>query len=377
MPVTGEGRREVLFVAEAPGKTEDIEGTQLIGDAGQYLRRVLRSLKFDLDEGGWKTNALICRPPKNRRPTMAEVEFCRPNVLRAIRDLGPHTVVLLGASAVDSVIGHLWKGDNRPLGTWVGWRIPCQELNVWLCPTWHPSFLLREDNPVFNKQFWNHLQQAIECDTRPWPAEPPNWTADVQRVFDPEKAAAWVQKIIAQQSGAVAFDYETNMLKPDGKDACILSCAVAWGHREPEQCVAFPWHGAVIGAMRELLRSPIPKIASNLKFEDRWTRKEFGHRVRGWAWDTVIGAHVADNRQGITGLKFQSFVRLGMPVWNDRVEQFLKTKGNETVNAAIREIELEDLLLYNGLDALLEFRVAISQMNELGFSIPWSCDEQN
>jgi len=193
----------------------------------------------------------------------------------------------------------------------------------------------------------------------------------VRQVLDPAKAAKWLRQAATRTTGAVAWDYETNMLKPDGPDARIVSCAIAWGRTEPERCIAYPWHGEAIQATGELIRSPIPKIASNLKFEDRWTRKEFGHHVRGWAWDTMLAAHVLHNRPAITSVKFQAFVRLGMPVWNDKTERFLKSKGDAGVNQILREIEIGDLLLYNGLDALIEFRVAIDQMRELEHPIPW------
>jgi len=371
MPVTGNGARGVLFVAEAPGEREDKEGTQLIGKAGERLRRVLRSLRFDLDKDGWKTNSITCRPPRNRKPTTAEVLHCSPNLNKAIRSLKPKVIIPMGAAAVAGVVGPVWKKDPGPMGRWAGWCIPCNELNAWVCPTWHPSYILREDDKVLDRQFKKHLKAAIEHDEHPWPTGPPTWAAAVQRVADPGKAARWLRKAASTRIGAVAIDYEANMLKPEGPDAKIVSCAVAWGRREPERCIAFPWHGDAIKAMGELLRSPVPKIASNIKFEDRWTRKAFGHRVRAWVWDTMLAAHVADNRPWITSVKFQAFVRLGVGVWNEKIEPFLKTKGTETVNRILEEINIEDLLLYNGLDALLEFYVATDQIRELGYPLPW------
>jgi uracil-DNA glycosylase family 4 len=371
MPVAGNGNCSVLFIGEAPGADEDDQGRPFVGKAGKRLRQVLKSLQFVLDDDGWVTNALICRPPKNRKPTSAEVGYCRPNLLAVIKELQPIVIVPLGAVAVSAVIGSLWSEDVGVISRWTGWRIPCQQLNAWVCPTWHPSYLLRENDPVLDRQFEAHLTTAIGLADRPWPVGPLDWAADVQRVLDPVRAAKWLRQAVGCCSGAVAWDYETNMLKPDGPDARIVSCAVAWGRREPERCIAFPWYGEAVTAMGELLRSPMPKIASNLKFEDRWTRKEFGHRVRAWAWDTMLAAHVADNRPSITSVKFQAFVRLGVPLWNDRIEPFLKTRGDETVNRILREIEIEDLLTYNGLDALHEFRVAVDQINELGFAIPW------
>jgi hypothetical protein len=340
MPVTGKGARNVLFVAEAPGEEEDKVGVQLVGNAGKRLRRVLYSLRF-------------------------------PNISKAIRDLKPMVIIPMGASAVTSVIGPVWREDTGSMGRWAGWNIPCNKLNAWVCPTWHPSYILRENDKVLDRQFKEHLRDAISHTCHPWPTGAPNWLAAVQRVTDPARAAEWIRKAAHVRTGAVAWDYETNMLKPDGSDARIVSCAVAWGRRKPERCIAFPWHGPSIKAMGELLRSPIPKIASNLKFEDRWTRKEFGHRVRAWAWDTMIAAHVCDNRPGITSVKFQAFVRLGVPVWNDKIDPFLKAKGDSAVNRILEEIDLMDLLLYNGMDALMEFKVAVDQIRELDHPWPW------
>ena len=372
MTPAGVGARRVLFVGEAPSRDDDEAGAPFKGSSGKYLRRVLRSLHFNLDADGWATNAIICRP-HGRGPTPAEVTFCQPNVTKAIKKLNPDVIVPMGQAAVTGVLGPVWKDDIGTMERWAGWRIPCQALNTWVCPTWSPATVERADDPVLTKQFTKHLAAAVGVHGRPWPDGPPNWGNDVHIELDPGAAATWLRRCAAQaeECGAISWDYETNMLKPDGPDAIIATCAVAWGRTEPEKCIAFPWHGEPRRVMESILRSPIPKIASNLKFEDRWSRKEFGRRVYGWAWDTMVAAHVCDNRQATTSVKFQGFVRHGIPVWNDKVEPFLKTHGGETVNSVLREIDINDLLLYKCLDAIIEFRVAIDQMRELGYPIPW------
>src|SRR3990167_7733579 len=74
MPYTGEGRKKILVVAEAPGRKEDEKGTQLIGQDGQLLRQTLKQLDIDLDWDCWKTNAVICRPPNNITPKEEQIE---------------------------------------------------------------------------------------------------------------------------------------------------------------------------------------------------------------------------------------------------------------------------------------------------------------
>lgn len=370
MPVSGQGERRILIVCDAPGVEEDETGTAFADQSGSYIKNVLRGLRVDASVDVWKTNAVICRP-RIHTPTQAQIIYCRPNMTRTIKTLKPDVIIPMGQQAVESVLGGVWKESVGAMARWAGWCIPSHTLNAWVCPTWHPDFVMQENDEVITRQFRDHIKKAVSHTAKPWPTGPPQWAKEVKRVMDPDKAAAWLRKCATQERGAIAWDYETNMLKPDGPDARIVSCAVAWGRKDPERCIAFPWTGDAVVAMGELLRSPIQKIASNLKFEDRWTRKAFGHRVRAWVWDTMVAAHVLDNRPAITSVKFQSFIRLGTPVWNEKVEPFLKSKGDATTNKIFEQIDIYDLLTYNGLDALLEFRVAVDQMNEMGYPIPW------
>ena len=78
-------------------------------------------------------------------------------------------------------------------------------------------------------------------------------------------------------------------------------------------------------------------------------------------------AHVLDNRPGITGLKFQAYVNMGQPPYDDKVGSYLKSAGSSIPNR-IHEVDPKELLLYGGLDSLLEFRLAKIQMRRMGTS---------
>lgn len=372
MPVIGTGKRRVLFVSETPSTCEDEGNGGWSSKSGKFLRRTLGNLGFDLDSDAWGTWAVICKTPAARRPKVPEIKACAPNLLKAIRTLNPDVIIPLGSSAVRAVIGPLWKRDTGEIEKWAGWQIPCTELGAWVCPTWAPIALMRESNPVLDRQFKVHLRAAIAHEEAPGHVGPATTRSAVHCEPDVGKAARWLRKCCQQRSGAIAWDYETNCLKPDAAEAKIVSCSVAWGRTNVERCIAFPWHGEVIPAMSALLRSDLPKIASNLKFEDRWTHAKLGHGVKNWAWDTMIAAHVCDNRPGITSVKFQAFVRLGTAVWNDKVSPFLKSAPGRKLNRIFEEIDLMDLLLYNGLDSVEEFRVACAQIEELGAVRPWN-----
>lgn len=358
--------------------TEDSQGRPFVGDSGQELRSSLAKIGVDLDRDCWTTNSLICHPweegekgKRNRTPTDKEIDWCRPNVIRAIEELKPETILLLGMSAVKSVIGWAWQESVGEMGRWIGWRIPSVKLNSWLCPVWHPSFVMRVDygnsaaiadwkgereNPT-RKVIWErHLKRAFKLQGRPW-KEAPVWS-DPQSVkveLDVGLAAKWIRRMIGWNK-PVAFDYETNMLKPDSAKAEIVCCSVSDG----EVSVAFPWHGEAKRAMRELLKSNVPKIASNLKFEDRWTRKEFGFSPRNWLHDTMIAAHVLDNRGSISSIKFQAFVLLGVDSWDEKIKGQFKDGGD-----LVKAVGLERLLRYCALDSLYEWHVCMKQRRKL------------
>ncbi len=358
MAVTGKGRKQILVVAEAPGSTEDRDGTQLVGPTGQLLRKKLRRLGMDLDRDCWKTNAVICYP-NGIKLTAKHIKDCRFHLLRTIRELKPDVILLLGGKAVASLIGWLWGEAPGKIERWVGWKIPCQKLNAWICPTWHPAYLLREKNSELDLWFHRHLEVAVGLSGRPWPDGPPDYPSQVKRLYEPVGASEAILRMI-EGGRPIAFDYETDRLKPDHPDASIISCSVSDG----KTTIAFPWVGEVVPAMGKLLRSDQPKIAANMKFEERWTRRVFGHSVRNWVWDTMQVAHILDNRRGVSKLKFQAFVYFGVGKYDNEVKNHIEGEGGNGPNR-LRETDMADLLLYNGLDSLLEWKLAKMQRKEL------------
>lgn len=359
MPVSGKGRKEILIVAEAPGKLEDEEGVQLIGEPGKYLRQLLLKFDVDVDRDCWKTNSLICHPPEGRSPTNDEIDYCRPNVTAAIKELNPRIVIPLGAAAVRSVLAPFWKENVGALGDWVGWRIPVQENNTWITPNYHPSYIIQSEKekngPVKKVWFERYLEQTLLLEKRPW-GKLPRWEEQIRIVIDPREAAEWIRKI-TRAGGPSSFDYETNMIKPDRKEAEIVSCAICWRGRET---VAYPWVGEAIEATKEYLISDSPKLGANTKFESRWSFAKLGVEVNNWKWDTMILSHVLDNRGDINSVKFQSFVRLGVSPWDEIVKPYFEAENSDGTNN-IRRIDLRTLLKYNGQDAVYEYFLACEQ----------------
>lgn len=366
MEPTGKGRRKILVIAEAPGEEEDERGIQLVGNSGKWLMSCMAKHGIDMRKDCWLTNALICRPPGNKIPKPEMIEWCQPNLRNTLEELQPEIIIPLGGTAVKSLISMAWKDhDIGGITRWYGWQIPCQKFNAWICPTFHPSFLLRSKNDVLGLMFNKHIKAASEIEGPPWPDGLPDFESQVEVIHDVDKAARIIDKWV-ERGGECAFDFEANMLKPDGDRFQIVCCSVCY---EGQRTIAFPWYGAVVPAMKRFIRArSIFKIASNMKYEERACRKVFGVGVRNWRWCTMTAAHWRDNRKGITGLKFQTFVELGVEEYNETVEPYLKAKHSNAENQ-IREIELGKLMLYCGLDSLYEFIISKRQRGEVGYGI--------
>jgi DNA polymerase len=364
MKPTGEGSRSILFVAEAPGKQEDEEGVQLIGQSGQLLRDVLDRLDCDLDDC-IKTNAVICRPEKNKIQEL-HIESCRPNLLNTIRELKPRVIVLLGGSSVRSLIPTEREEDAvGRAGRWVGWRIPSFEYQAWICPTYHPSYLLRTKDAVLEKMFREHLRQALRLEHKtPHGLDPVILKKQIE-IIRSSRDARLRLKDLARSHGTVAFDYETTGLKPDFlPEHRIVACSFCLNGEGTFSFLVDESHHPLMSKV--LKNKALRKVGHNLKMEERWTRAMLGHGVRGWFWDSMLASHILDNRGHISSLKFQAFVRFGLADYNKVVAHYIEPNA-QGLNR-IEECPKEDLLTYNGMDSLLTYKLMRKQRGEMGLA---------
>ena len=110
----------------------------------------------------------------------------------------------------------------------------------------------------------------------------------------------------------------------------------------------------------------ISKIAHNMQFEDTWTKVILGVDVQGWEWDSMLAAHVLDNRSGYTGLKFQALINFGLYDYSSEIESYLKGVEEKDANSMNRVDDFinkvpngeQKLLTYCGVDSLVEYRLA-------------------
>lgn len=358
MEPAGDGKRSVLFVGDFPNRHEDNSGVLFSGNGGEYLREVLDDLDIDLDDC-WVTNSIICHPVGNAIKDL-HVQACRPSLTKTIGDLNPQVIIPLGDWAFRSLMPKMVTKFGATMAKWRGFTIPYWDLDAWVCPTYSPNFVLRfEDDPAMDLIFRQDIEQAVGRED--WPRYDcptiESFRSQINIVMDEDEARARLEHL-ANRTGMLAWDYETTCLKPETPGAEIVSCAFCLDGEDTWACLM---PDSLLPSLSKVLKSPdLEKVASNLKFEDRWTQKFLGHRVNRWGFDTMLAAHYIDNRQGVCSVKFQAACLLGIDPWDEGVEPYIKSKKQGGLNR-MKEVSVRDLLMYNGLDALIEYKVMEKQ----------------
>jgi hypothetical protein len=135
----------------------------------------------------------------------------------------------------------------------------------------------------------------------------------------------------------------------------------------PDLVSAWIWRDDSVAMFNEVMKlETIKKIAGNMKFEHVWTRRICGVEVQGWHWDTVIAAKTLDYRPGNSNVKFQAYTRLGVLGYDDSMDPYIKSQGNDPNGFnRMSEVPERELLEYCAMDSALEYGIALNQMKEM------------
>ena len=147
----GSPTAELMFVGEAPGADEDIQGIPFVGRAGQLLTKMIEAMGLKRDDV-YIANVLKCRPPGNRNPEPDEIGQCEPFLFRQLESIQPKVVIALGAFAARTLLQ-----TDAPISRLRG-RVH-HFRGAKLIPTFHPSFLLR--SPGYKREAWEDLKLAL------------------------------------------------------------------------------------------------------------------------------------------------------------------------------------------------------------------------
>ncbi len=144
----GNPNADLMFVGEAPGGDEDIQGIPFVGRAGQLLTKIIEAIDLKRDDV-YIANVIKCRPPQNRNPEPDEVDTCEPLLFQQIDIVKPKVIVALGKFAAQALLRTL-DPISRLRGRVYDYR------GAKLIPTFHPAYLLR--NPSSKREVWEDMK---------------------------------------------------------------------------------------------------------------------------------------------------------------------------------------------------------------------------
>lgn len=345
IPLSGNTKTaDILVLGEAPGKFEDAEGESFVGNSGKELRSHLPS-RFK-DRLAFQ-NVVRCRPEENRTPTPAEVHCCATYLDEDVENLTIKAV--LGAGNVPL---HKFFPEAQILRIH-GTRFPVKLGNrvVWYYPVFHPSFVLRTDKDYGGSK----IRPCFENDLERFFAEVDQW--EEPKIFDlsPDKVIIPrtredAEALIARMVGPIAVDVETT----DSRANKEIPRAYAYGARlltaafsDGQTTISFaidhpewqnPWG---LSLLLDTIKSR-RWIAHNCNYELTWFRQADPAGNYTNFDDTMALARLYHQRETLLSLELLSKIHLGV-----NVKKVVK------VNAAkINQYSLDEVLRYNGLDAM-------------------------
>jgi uracil-DNA glycosylase family 4 len=146
----GNPTADLMFVGEAPGADEDVQGIPFVGRAGQLLTKIIEAIGLTREDV-YIANVIKCRPPENRNPEPDEVESCEPFLFQQIDRIQPKVIVALGTFAAKALL-KTQDPISRLRGRSFDYR------GATLIPTFHPAFLLR--SPDRKRDVWEDMKKV-------------------------------------------------------------------------------------------------------------------------------------------------------------------------------------------------------------------------
>ncbi len=316
---SGDERSDIMIVGEAPGKREDDSGKPFVGSAGKVLEELLKVNGLSRQDV-YITNSVNCRPPDNRTPKKAEINACKYWMAEQLKVVKPKYVLLLGATALQSVLD--LKGIKKLRGK------PIEKNGVIYLPTYHPASCLYDPNTkAFMQQDFEFFKEIV--DNEGLPREKNLNERIVRNKSD-------IDEMLKDLEGKVSYDIETTGLYPwkgwintlgfgTRNTQWILPTAQLfkddWAKYKKDHGEDFyivPWdctlptyliEYAIEQINEKFEKGDIEFTAQNGKFDMLWTRIKlrFDWTVE---FDTML-AHYLLDENSLHGLKYLSAIYFG------------------------------------------------------------------
>jgi len=152
----GNPQARIMFVGEAPGREEDIEGLPFVGRSGKLLDRMIAAIGLDRSNA-YIANVIPWRPPGNRTPTSQETQICLPFIQRQIELVNPDVLVTLGNPSTQTLLSTR-EGIMKTRGKWHDYDTGTRKIRA--LATFHPAYLLR--SPSYKRLAWQDLRSIAK-----------------------------------------------------------------------------------------------------------------------------------------------------------------------------------------------------------------------
>lgn len=153
----GNPQARIMFVGEAPGREEDIEGLPFVGRSGKLLDRMIAAIGLDRSKA-YIANVIPWRPPGNRTPTPQETQICLPFIQRQIELVNPDVLVTLGNPSTQTLLSTR-EGIMKTRGRWFDYDTGTRVIRA--IATFHPAYLLR--SPSYKRMAWQDLRAIAKA----------------------------------------------------------------------------------------------------------------------------------------------------------------------------------------------------------------------
>ena len=354
---------DVLFVGEAPGKTEKATGKAFQGRAGQLLQKELKAIGI---ESFAIANVVACRPetldPKynklrDRKPTATEVKNCSENLDSIIAQVNPKYIAALGATAMNrmKIKGGITVNRGVMVETQYGPVIPI----------YHPAYILRAPNFITEfRQDLKTLKSFIGGNKDI--AEP---QGDYIIIEDPTEVEE-LETILTKRK-AFAFDIETDgLVFYKDKIMGIGFCnKVGIGYYVPllQSVSKEPYwdehQDKVIEILKRIMTNPVKKIAHNGKFDIKFIQHHWDIPVNNFWVDTMLLHYVLDENKPHGLKELAGFYFPEMRNYDKALRTALTIKdfGDESFG----NVPIEVLGPYCAMDCESTYRLAKTLLDQL------------
>jgi uracil-DNA glycosylase len=153
----GNPQARIMFVGEAPGREEDLEGLPFVGRSGKLLDRMIAAIGLDRSSA-YIANVIPWRPPGNRTPTPQETQICLPFIQRQIELVNPDVLVTLGNPSTQTLLSTR-EGIMKTRGRWFEYDTGTRVIRA--LATFHPAYLLR--SPSYKRLAWQDLRAIAKA----------------------------------------------------------------------------------------------------------------------------------------------------------------------------------------------------------------------